>query len=253
MCALAGIGFLLSFTLMAAPPEPKPSAKQEPLITRAATCRWADRPPVIDGKLDDPVWSRAEPIDRFAAFWARAAVDPGSRARLLWDNDALYFAARLTDAEIRSFGTKRQDHIYKGDVFELFFKPDRDRPAYYEFEVNPASVVMELTIPARPFDYNTVANATPPAIQVVVVVDGTLNRPGDRDRGWHVEGKIPWKAFAPTGGRPTPGAVWSFALCRYDYGPDGTKPVTLSSAPLTEDNFHRYEDYGRLTFEGPNR
>ena len=34
-------------------------------------------------------------------------------------------------------------------------------------------------------------------------------------------------AFAMTGGRPEPGAAWLFALCRYDYGPEGTEPVIL--------------------------
>ena len=56
-----------------------------------------------------------------------------------------------------------------------------------------------------------------------------------------------------SGGRPRPGASWLFALCRYDYGPEGTEPVLMSSAPLTRANYHRYEDYGRLHFEGPRR
>ena len=74
---------------------------------------------------------------------------------------------------------------------------------------------------------------------------------GDRDEGWSVEGRIPWSAFAPTGGKPKPGAEWLFAICRYDYGPKGTDPITMSSAPLTRPSFHRYEDYGKLRFDGP--
>ena len=73
----------------------------------------------------------------------------------------------------------------------------------------------------------------------------------DRDEGWSVEGRLPWTDFARTGGRPAEGDVWRFALCRYDYGPEGTKPVLMSSAPLTQSSFHRHEDYGSLTFEGP--
>jgi hypothetical protein len=228
-----------------------PADDPEPPVTREATCRWADQAPVIDGKLDDPVWARAVVIDRFPAFWKRSDTGPGTRARLLWDNDALYYSATMTDAELRAFGTKRNDHLWEGDVFELFFKPSADRPAYYEFQVNPRSVILELAFPQRGFDFNKLAAAPPMGHQAVAVVDGTLDQPGDRDRGWSVEGKIPWTAFAPTGGRPAPGAVWLFALCRYDYGPEGTTPVTMSSAPLTQLNFHRYEDYGRLTFEGP--
>jgi hypothetical protein len=84
-------------------------------------------------------------------------------------------------------------------------------------------------------------------------LNGTLDQPGDVDRGWSVEGRIPWSAFSLGGGKPKPGAEWLFAICRYDYGPVGTRPVLMSSAPLTEAKFHRYEDYGTLRFEGPRK
>jgi hypothetical protein len=172
----------------------------------------------------------------------------GTRAYLVWDQDALYFAARMTDTELRAFGTKRNDKLWNGDVFELFFKPD-DRPNYYEFQVNPRSVILELAFNRRGEDFNALAAKPPMGMQAVATVDGTLDQPGDRDRGWTVEGKIPWSIFAPSGGRPKPGAVWKFALCRYDYGAEGSEPVLMSSAPLTQPSFHRYEDYGRLKFE----
>src|SRR4051794_24236753 len=38
------------------------------IVTRQAVCRRADRPPVLDGKLDDPCWKEAVVIDRFASF-----------------------------------------------------------------------------------------------------------------------------------------------------------------------------------------
>lgn len=235
----------------AAPPEKGASA--EPPVTREAVCRRAEKAPVIDGKLDDPAWSAAPVIDGFSAFWDRADVGRGTRARLVWDDDALYFAATMTDHELRAFGTKRNDRLWLGDVFELFFKPHADRPEYYEFQVNPRSVILELAFPQRGFDFATLAARPPMGMEAVAVVDGTLDQPGDRDRGWTVEGRIPWSLFAPTGGRPAPGASWRFALCRYDYGPEGTAPVTMSSAPLTKGSFHRYEDYGLLRFEGRSK
>lgn len=224
-----------------------------PPVTRAAVCRWAEKAPVIDGKLDDPAWTTAQLIDRFSAFWSRTETGQGTRAWLSWDKDALYFAGTMTDAELRSFGTKRNDMLWNGDVFELFFKPSEERPEYYEFQVNPKSVILELAFPKRGFDFATLAARPPLGMQAVAVVEGTLDRPGDRDRAWTAEGRIPWSLFAPTGGRPETGAVWRFALCRYDYGPEGTKPTLMSSAPLTQGSFHRYEDYGRLKFEGPVR
>jgi hypothetical protein len=233
--------------------ENEKSASPEPRVTREAVCRRVDKAPVIDGKLDDPAWANAPVIDGFAAFWNRAEVGPKTRARLVWDDDALYFAATMTDTELRAFGTKHNDRLWLGDVFELFFKPYADRPEYYEFEFNPRSAILELPFPKRGFDFATLAARPPQGCQAVAVVDGTLDQPGDRDQGWTVEGRIPWSIFAPTGGRPEPGASWRFALCRYDYGPEGTEPITMSSAPLTQPSFHRYEDYGLLRFEGAAR
>lgn len=227
------------------------AALDEPEATREAVCRWTDAPPTLDGKLDDPAWEKAALIDKFPSFWAGTPSGGSTRARLLWDDQALYFAAEMTDAELKAHGTKRNDMLWNGDVFELFFKPDDEKPAYYEFQVNPRSVILELAFPRRGFDFATLAARPPMGFRAVARVDGTLDAPGDEDRGWTVEGRIPWTLFAPTGGRPKPGDSWSFALCRYDYGPEGTQPVLTSSAPLRRPSFHQYEDYGRLTFEKP--
>ena len=217
----------------------------DPPATREAECRWAEAAPKIDGSLDDPAWKTASMIDRFSAFWKPS--DPGpahaTRARLVWDRDALYFAAEMTDPEIRSFGTRQNDYLWNGDVFELFFKPSRERSEYFEFQVNPGSVRFEAAFlernkPVVPFDARKSLGMSAVAVATA--------------QGWTVEGRIPWTAFAPTFPRPEPGASWSFALCRYDYfGPEKNPPVLVSSAPLTRPSFHRFEDYGRLQFQGP--
>jgi hypothetical protein len=207
---------------------------------------------VLDGKLDDPCWKSAAPIDRFGIYWSKTSIPikKATTAYLMWDDDALYYAASMKDAELRSFGTKRNDTLWEGDVFELFFKPSASRPEYYEFQANPRGVVFEMFIPARGSKTSDFAAEPPLGNRAVVVLNGTLDQAGDRDLGWSVEGRIPWSAFAPTGGKPKPGDEWRFALCRYDYGPKGTSPVLTSSAPLTKPSFHRHEDYGKLRFEG---
>jgi hypothetical protein len=226
-------------------------AADDPPTTHEAVCLKVASAPVLDGKLDDPAWRAvaAHAIRRFPAFWDRKPSGEGTTAFLAWDDQALYFAATMTDAEVRSFGTKRNDTIWNGDVFELFFKPSADSPRYYEFQVNPASVLLDLPFPERGHSFEALAALPPAGFEAVATVDGTLNRPGDADRSWTVEGKIPWSYFAPSGGRPRAGEVWSFALCRYDYGPDGTEPELMSSAPLTVRSFHRHEDYGKLMFQ----
>ena len=41
-------------------------------------------------------------------------------------------------------------------------------------------------------------------IEAKVALRGTLNKWTDRDQGWSVEGRIPWRDFLRTGGRPEP-------------------------------------------------
>jgi len=227
----------------------------DPPATREADCRWTEHAPKIDGKLDDPAWKTASVIDRFPSFWNQTESGPAhaTKARLLWDHDALFFAAEMTDADVRSFGAKHNDHLWNGDVFELFFKPSRDRPEYYEFQANPKSVLFEASFLERDRPVEPFETSRPLGMSAVAMTDGTPDHPGDADKGWTVEGKIPWTAFAPSNARPEPGATWSFALCRYDYfGPEKTEPVLMSSAPLTQRSFHRFEDYGRLRFQGPS-
>jgi Carbohydrate family 9 binding domain-like len=222
-----------------------------PPATREAICRRVDAAPVIDGKLDDAAWNKAAVIDRFPAYWKGEPSTSSTKAKLIWDDDNLYFSASMTDSELRSFGVKRNDKLWLGDVFELFFKPSEKAPEYYEFQVNPKSVILELAFSKRGENFDVLAAKPPMGMAAVAITNGTLDKPGDEDSGWTVEGKIPWTIFTPSGGRPKVGDVWRFALCRYDYGPEGSKEVLTSSAPLTRPNFHRYEDYGRLTFDGP--
>ena len=255
--SLTWLGALVSSPLIVSAQEPAqrkkmpltpPEVVEDDMVTRRAVCRWAAEPPVLDGKLDDRCWQKGAVIDHFASYWTKTPR-AGTFAYLVWDDDALYYAASMADAELRSFGTKRNDTLWDGDVFELFFKPNTEKPEYFEFQANPRMLVFEMAFARRganPPDYTA---AAPLGSKAVVVLKGTLDQPGDRDLGWSVEGRIPWSAFANGGGKPSPGDEWLFALCRYDYGPSGTRPVLMSSAPLSEAKFHRYEDYGKLRFE----
>ena len=120
------------------------------VVTREAVCRWAAKPPVLDGKLDDACWQGAAPITRFASYWDENKTPrAGTRAYLVWDDEALYYGGTMTDAELRSYGKHRNDSLWDGDVFEMFFKPSADGPAYYEFQANPRELIFECAMPRR--------------------------------------------------------------------------------------------------------
>src|SRR5262245_9857505 len=222
-------------------------------------CRWAPSPITIDGSGDEPAWKAAQVIDRFYLPWLGSKARPartGTKARLLWDRDYLYFFADLEDADLYADVKEHDGPTWENDVFELFFKPAADRPGYYEFQVNAAGTVLDMFLPRRGAGgYRRFKRDGDFHLETAVQLRGTLNQWHDRDQGWSVEGRIPWKDFLRTGGRPAPGEVWKFALCRYDYSVDFERPELSTCAPLKSKafpDFHHFEDYATLTFVGPD-
>lgn len=204
----------------------------------AVPCRRAPAPIDLDGTGG---WEHAYVVDGFASHWlaGRSGATGRTRARLLWDDEHLYFLAEMVDEELISSSSEDGARLWLGDVFELFFKPDAAAPGYYEFQVNPAGARLNMYLPERARDaYDRCRTSREFAWRAAV------RRTND---GWAVAGRIPWSDFAPTGGAPLPGDTWRFALCRYDYS-TGEPPVLTSSAPLQRADFHRYEDWSELRF-----
>lgn len=216
-------------------------------------CRWTDLPVRIDGQGDDAAWKGAQVIERFASPWADKPASTATSARLLWDRENLYFLAEMQDADIYAEVREHDGRTWNDDVFELFFKPAEDKPGYYEFQVNAAGTMLDMFLPRRGNGgYERYRSNDEFHMEAKAALRGTLNRRQDRDRGWVVEGRIPWRDFLRTGGRPEANEHWKFALCRYDYRIDTPQPELSTSAPLTMPSFHRYEDYASLRFVGPD-
>jgi hypothetical protein len=225
--------------------------KDDPPAVRKAECRRAQSRITINGILDEIAWDRAQALTDFAVFWQKRKPATRTTAKLLWDNNYLYFCADMEDHDLFALTKERNGMTWEDDVFELFFKPSTTKPDYYEFQVNPLNTQLELYFPSRGAGgYRRFAPLTRLGMESAVKLNGTLNKYDDRDRGWIVEGRIPWTAFKATGGRPSVGDKWKFALCRYDYSVGLERPSLSSTAPLTQPDFHRYEDYGELEFMG---
>src|SRR5205823_5299774 len=172
-----------------------------------------------------------------------------TKARLLWDRDNLYFFADLEDHDLFADITEHDGKTWFNDVFELFFRPDENKPAYYEFQVNAAGTMLDIFFQRKGIPFEQAKIDGEFHWHAAVVRRGTLDNRTDRDEGWSVEGRIPWDDFSRTGGRPAEGDVWRFALCRYDYTLN-ERPELSSCAPLTQPSFHQLEDYARLKFVG---
>lgn len=200
--------------------------------------QWAAAPPTLDGKADEAAWQRATPITQFTQ-WPPAPR--GERSiRLLWAADGLYWFATLPDGDIRPFGDRHNDTLWKGDVVELFIKPDAAKPAYYEFQVNPQGLQVEFFIPVP---------ATPLAQRQRQAALGMQSAVRRTPQGWQVEARIPWPAFTATGGMPSGGDIWRFTAAFWDHG--GDTPQLGATAALAQPDFHRTQEYDPLRFVAP--
>jgi uncharacterized repeat protein (TIGR03806 family) len=231
-----------------------PPLKQAP--PTSFECRWADTPITIDGSADDPAWKHAQEIDAFHLPWlgdkARMGRTP-TKAKLLWDREYLYFTAEMEDSDLFADIKEHDGDLWKNDCFELFFQPDRTKTGYYEFQVNAAGAVFDAFYPKRDFaDFPNLKKAGAFHINAKVKLRGTLNKREDVDKGWTVEGRIPWSDFLRTGGRPEPGEAWGMNLCRVDYHKDWPQPELSCVAPIRTKKigpfFHQTEDYATVKF-----
>jgi cellulose/xylan binding protein with CBM9 domain len=250
-CLLAAVLAVMALTVVLVSRTPAPEADAVPATVKEADCLRAAGAIKIDGKADEGAWAKAPVLKDFAVFWQRRPARSKTEARLLWDDDFLYFTAKMEDVDLYADVKQYNGMTWTNDVFELFFKPDMAKKPYYEFQVNALNTRMETFLPSRGAGgFQRFATQEKLGMESAVVLRGTLNNWKDRDEGWTVEGRIPWKAFQETGGRPKAGDRWKFALCRYDYSVAYESPDLSSTAPLTQPDFHRYEDYGTLKFVG---
>lgn len=188
-------------------------------------CPRAAEAPTIDGRLDEPAWQTAPWTGDFVDIEGdRRPVAPRfrTRARLLWDDQALYIAAQLDEPHVWGSLTRRDAVIFYDNDFEVFIDPDGDHHLYGELEINALGTVWDLLL-VKPYrDGGPALNGWRlEGLQTAVHVDGTLNDPSDEDTGWTVEMAIPWSALKDIARDracpPEPGDVWRLNLSRVQW------------------------------------
>lgn len=232
-------------------PEPKREAFPTPAIPwdpRRTLCAKAATPPVIDGSLDDPAWQHVPWTTEFVDIRGPGHPTPRqrTRAKLTWDDTHLYVAAQLDETHVWATLTKRDSVIFHDNDFEVFIDPDGDTHDYYELEINAHGTEWDLYLD-RPYrDGGPALHGWDIAgLRSAVQVDGTLNDPGDTDRGWTVEIAFPWKALGEAAGTrcpPRPGDRWRLNFSRVQWRTkivDGRyeKLRGDDGKPLPEDNW----------------
>ncbi|MES1157816.1 MAG: carbohydrate-binding family 9-like protein, partial [Haliangium ochraceum] len=164
-----------------APAKPEAARKQY-------VARRTDKPIKIDGKLDETAWKDAPSTGRFVNTLTGAPADPVTEAKLLWDDKFLYVAFENVDSDAWSNLTKRDDKLWTQEAVELMIDADKNGKTYVEFQVAPNGTVFDTYLPAYRKYEDSIDPKKPlyswnSKINAKVLVDGTLNKHEDKDKG----------------------------------------------------------------------
>jgi hypothetical protein len=229
------------------------------------TCLRAVSPVHIDGVLDDSAWNAVPWTPMFVDIEGSAKPRPRfqTRAKMLWDEQFLYVAAELEEPHVWATFTEHDSVIFRDNDFEVFLNPSGDGLNYFEFEINALNTGWDLFLP-KPYRQGGRADNSweIPGLKTAVRIDGTLNNPADRDRGWTIEIAFPWTAFASRAAvtRPKPGDEWRVNFSRVEWQTvvrdgryvkvDGTKEDNWVWSPQGEVNMHIPSKWGYVLFSG---
>jgi hypothetical protein len=192
---------------------------QDGLLSHYAVPR-AVAPIAVDGRLDEFAWETAEQINGFSRILNEyGQILHPTRAKMLWDDENLYFAFACQDPDIWAIFGQRDDALWEEEVVEVFIDPDGDGRDYLELEVNPLNTVVDLRIRGLEPAWDSSIPWDIRGLQSAVQVYGTVSDSASSDLGWSVEIAIPWSAMADSiggGHRPAPGDTWRLNLYRIE-------------------------------------
>src|SRR6267142_5204578 len=172
----------------------------------------------VDGKLDDAAWTIAPSVGEFVNNSDGSQSQYKTEARVLYDDNFLYFSFRCADENIWSTMRRRDEHLWDEEVVEVFLQADPNQPGYIELEVNPLGAMLDIYMLAarKPLHYESWNSEK---LRWAVQVDGTVDgKAGDRE--WTCEIALPLEDIVTAPHRPPqPGDRWRMNLYRGESRP----------------------------------
>jgi len=238
------------------------------------TCYRTSAPVVIDGRLNEPDWEKAEWSNNFQDITGDPLLKPSlkTRIKLLWDDKYIYLAAEITDTEIWARVQQKDAVIFHDNDFEVFLDLDGNGLNYYEIEVNALGTIWDLML-TRPYSEGgkPLSEWDLSGLKTGVHISGSLNDPLTKDTSWTVEMALPvdelMQGKKPES-RPADGLQWRVNFSRVEWktkirGSAYIKQTDpLTGKPLPEENWvwspmgeismHIPGRWGRLEFSSEN-
>ena len=189
-------------------------------------CVLIETPPVLDGKLDDTCWQKADKLGNFQRNeHGNVPAQVGTEAWIANDAKNLYIAFRCHEPEmnkLRATEQKQGGSVYLDDSVEIFLSTNPEANGYYHLAAN--------SLGTRYGAFNGVSwNAD----WKCAVAKGQDN--------WTIEFAIPL-ASLDRSALETP---WRINLCRTRYA--GKEPEYSSWSPIKDASFHTPNRFAWLT------
>lgn len=172
-----------------------------------------DTPPVIDGKLDDPLWQKAPQVSGFKTYYPDYGIDMADQTVVYYayDRENLYFAYRCFDSEPSKIkgSVTRRDNIRSEDWICINLDSFNDQQALYGFYVNPVGIQE---------DTRFANNREDPGIDLIWHSAGQID-----SAGYTLEIQIPFKSIRFANKEPVEmGVIFERKISRR--GEQGTTP-----------------------------
>jgi hypothetical protein len=198
----------------------------------------------VDGKLTETAWTRARTVGDFVNNLDGSPSKIQTEAKVLYDNDYVYFAFRSVDDNIWATLKRRDQHLWEEEVVEVFIQADSNQPSYIELEVNPLGTMLDIYLLdiRKPLHYESWnSEKLRWAVQVTGTADG---KEGDRE--WMCEIALPLEDVVTAPHRPPqPGDRWRMNMYRVEQRP---KLAELAWSPTLQPDFHIPKRFGELVF-----
>jgi len=144
-----------------------------------------DIPPVLDGKLDDPVWQKAPHETGFKTYHPDYGIDmvENSVVYYAYDRENLYFAFRCFDSQPDKVkaSISRRDNIHADDWICINLDSFNDHQSLYALYVNPLGIQGDSRFEGGAEDFS---------VDIVWYSNGKID-----DEGYAIELKIPFKSI----------------------------------------------------------
>lgn len=107
----------------------------------AVRCPLITAQPVIDGRLDEAMWSRVPVCGDFWDNTGKHVADPPMEFRVCTDGRWLYLGVELTDSKTDAYGRQYHGHDqidWRDEVLDVFLATDPVDPKFFHFALNPS-------------------------------------------------------------------------------------------------------------------